>query len=614
MPEASDAWKFKPGTRAVVVDPQGRVLLLHRPATEELFGDHWNLPGGGKEPGESFLAGAHRELLEETGLTATYTGISQDYTFPGGVGKAFLMRHPEGALRIAERESDEARWVYPDQLPAKLMPPTREIIRALVGQKARGLMQELDLTDERLRVERVLADAFAPWLEAHVRAIASEKGLTLSKAIGTPYPKGHPKARPVLSDLARPRYKGSDAEGADLTMHALERAAKLGRAEAARAILNDAKGGKLPPDRTRGFRGATKKRLEAIARRNVRRIRATTETQLAMIAARGEAADVDTLLSKLYSMHRSKLIAECMVAAGYAHGVADVLRAHGYKYVYLRTMGDDKVCKHCAPHEGRKYSLLQILNLLPLHPRCRCYPHTSPVAAKEPDNWRAKPVGKIVKSLAARRVPGANPYTYELGALTALVATIAPEPAPPSMDAIAKGALWAMEKAIAKPKPKPKPAKKGKPAEADLEEGTAHAPRMTMPQAVGLKHPDHLHAAAMQTLTHLRTLRPGSEAHAHVHKQYEALRGAVSDWHARRTPPKPDPLGDAPAFVTGGAAHLKSPRQFELAIHMAGDRDELVDLAHYMESYKAHARVTGPEWDRVWSELKAAIRAAKGGK
>ncbi|MDE7304711.1 MAG: NUDIX hydrolase [Alistipes sp.] len=47
----------------VVVDPQGRRLMIHR-------NGRWDLPKGHVEPGESVAACAAREILEETGVEA----------------------------------------------------------------------------------------------------------------------------------------------------------------------------------------------------------------------------------------------------------------------------------------------------------------------------------------------------------------------------------------------------------------------------------------------------------------------------------------------------------------------------------------------------------------
>jgi 8-oxo-dGTP pyrophosphatase MutT (NUDIX family) len=61
--------------RLVVLDEAGRMLLFHtrEPAHPEL-GLWWELPGGGIDPGESYVDAAVRELREETGLTATRIG------------------------------------------------------------------------------------------------------------------------------------------------------------------------------------------------------------------------------------------------------------------------------------------------------------------------------------------------------------------------------------------------------------------------------------------------------------------------------------------------------------------------------------------------------------
>jgi 8-oxo-dGTP pyrophosphatase MutT (NUDIX family) len=54
----------------VLTDRAGRVLMQHRDHDAHVEPGRWTPPGGGLEPGEDALAAAHRELLEETGLTA----------------------------------------------------------------------------------------------------------------------------------------------------------------------------------------------------------------------------------------------------------------------------------------------------------------------------------------------------------------------------------------------------------------------------------------------------------------------------------------------------------------------------------------------------------------
>jgi 8-oxo-dGTP pyrophosphatase MutT (NUDIX family) len=51
-------------------DRGGRILMQHRDQYAPVAPEKWGLPGGHLEPGEPPLTAAHRELLEETGLTA----------------------------------------------------------------------------------------------------------------------------------------------------------------------------------------------------------------------------------------------------------------------------------------------------------------------------------------------------------------------------------------------------------------------------------------------------------------------------------------------------------------------------------------------------------------
>jgi ADP-ribose pyrophosphatase YjhB (NUDIX family) len=83
----------------LLVDPAGRVLLFRfhfrkGPLAGLIF---WALPGGALEPGESFEAGALRELAEETGLVLAHPG-------PEIAVRKYVMRAPDGeAVDVEER-------------------------------------------------------------------------------------------------------------------------------------------------------------------------------------------------------------------------------------------------------------------------------------------------------------------------------------------------------------------------------------------------------------------------------------------------------------------------------------------------------------------------------
>ena len=67
-PKRSDPTRRRNAVRGIVLDDCGRVFLMHIQG-RDIFGerDHFELPGGGIETGESMEQALRRELLEEIG-------------------------------------------------------------------------------------------------------------------------------------------------------------------------------------------------------------------------------------------------------------------------------------------------------------------------------------------------------------------------------------------------------------------------------------------------------------------------------------------------------------------------------------------------------------------
>ena len=63
--------RIRPAARAIVLDPDDRILLVR---FEFPHGTFWATPGGGIEPGETPEEAVRRELAEEAGLTSVDVG------------------------------------------------------------------------------------------------------------------------------------------------------------------------------------------------------------------------------------------------------------------------------------------------------------------------------------------------------------------------------------------------------------------------------------------------------------------------------------------------------------------------------------------------------------
>ncbi|MBG1230946.1 NUDIX domain-containing protein [Aestuariivirga litoralis] len=124
------------GARVVVIDAQGRVLLV-KPG----YTDGWTLPGGGVDPGETLRQAAIRELHEEAAIQPLeellfHGFFSNDRLFPGDhVGCFILRKFAQGDFR-PNMEIREVKFFAVENLPPDTKAGSRARIAEVLGGAA----------------------------------------------------------------------------------------------------------------------------------------------------------------------------------------------------------------------------------------------------------------------------------------------------------------------------------------------------------------------------------------------------------------------------------------------------------------------------------------------
>ncbi|KGM12072.1 NUDIX hydrolase [Cellulomonas carbonis] len=123
-----------PGTSAVVVDDEARILLGRRADN-----GRWAVPSGILEPGEEPAVAVVREVREETGIDVEVLALTAVSTtglveYPNGdrahyLDTCFWCRPVGGTLAIGDDESTDLGWFAQDALPEPLNPSSVERIR-----------------------------------------------------------------------------------------------------------------------------------------------------------------------------------------------------------------------------------------------------------------------------------------------------------------------------------------------------------------------------------------------------------------------------------------------------------------------------------------------------
>lgn len=123
------------GTRVLMTDEQGRILLL-----EHTYVPGWYLPGGGVDTGETTMAAANRELLEETGILADRLTLFGFYYNVSGSKRDHVALYVadgwnrERDIQVPNREIKQIGFFARDDLPESTTASTKRRLAEVYDQ------------------------------------------------------------------------------------------------------------------------------------------------------------------------------------------------------------------------------------------------------------------------------------------------------------------------------------------------------------------------------------------------------------------------------------------------------------------------------------------------
>lgn len=107
-------------TDTILVNSEGKILLLLRPDTDDLFPSKWCLTGGHRQDDETIAQGAQREATEESGIQVHDLKKLFPWTYPGGFKTTFFFGRQgesfeDSTVTLSDEHVDYV-WVSPENI------------------------------------------------------------------------------------------------------------------------------------------------------------------------------------------------------------------------------------------------------------------------------------------------------------------------------------------------------------------------------------------------------------------------------------------------------------------------------------------------------------------
>ena len=113
---------FSFSVKVIILDTEGRCLLIKRSRNSRANRGKWEFPGGKLESGENMEQGLLREVAEETGLSIRLRAVAgaAEYELPERHVAYLIMEadRVKGKIRLSEEHSEYA-WVNIKDLPKR---------------------------------------------------------------------------------------------------------------------------------------------------------------------------------------------------------------------------------------------------------------------------------------------------------------------------------------------------------------------------------------------------------------------------------------------------------------------------------------------------------------